>query len=241
MMRRFSARIAVMTLALTLAGTLSGTLSGASVSAATSNAPSLTQAAINFGDGTGGYTTDGNAQLRGDYALWVYDQHGALLNSSTSVPASINIPLIVGSNTFDFAGSYYPYNPIVANLANELTLSLNGTSADNLVIDDSANSGTPQNPQVTTTVINGYTVTVSAFTFTENDPNVDNVSPFSATPGPWNNSVGSFTLTVTHVPTSKSDCFHGGWTTLTDSSGTSFKNQGDCVSYVATRGRNLAG
>jgi hypothetical protein len=36
------------------------------------------------------------------------------------------------------------------------------------------------------------------------------------------------------------DCKKGGWRTLTDMFGTPFKNQGDCVSYLATNGRNLA-
>ena len=36
------------------------------------------------------------------------------------------------------------------------------------------------------------------------------------------------------------DCKAGGWRTMTNSGGESFRNQGDCVSYYATRGRNLA-
>ena len=41
------------------------------------------------------------------------------------------------------------------------------------------------------------------------------------------------------VPTSKDDCKNGGWMDLYDSAGNMFKNQGDCVSYVATQGKNL--
>ena len=40
------------------------------------------------------------------------------------------------------------------------------------------------------------------------------------------------------VPTSKDDCKNGGWQTLVDGNGNPFKNQGDCVSYVATKGKN---
>ena len=36
------------------------------------------------------------------------------------------------------------------------------------------------------------------------------------------------------VPQSKANCKKGGWKDLTDNTGTPFKNQGDCVSYVAT-------
>ncbi len=42
------------------------------------------------------------------------------------------------------------------------------------------------------------------------------------------------------VPTSKNQCMNGGWQNYTDSNGTRFKNQGDCVSYVATGGKNKA-
>lgn len=35
-------------------------------------------------------------------------------------------------------------------------------------------------------------------------------------------------------------CKEGGWTTARDNLGRSFKNQGDCVSYVASKGTNTA-
>ena len=43
------------------------------------------------------------------------------------------------------------------------------------------------------------------------------------------------------TPTSADQCKDGGWKSLTDSQGTAFKNQGDCVSFVATDGTNDAG
>jgi hypothetical protein len=43
------------------------------------------------------------------------------------------------------------------------------------------------------------------------------------------------------VPTTANQCKGGGWQKLTDTAGTPFKNQGDCVSFVATDGANLAG
>jgi hypothetical protein len=46
--------------------------------------------------------------------------------------------------------------------------------------------------------------------------------------------------TTGNVPTTADQCKKDGWQTLTDANGTSFKNQGDCVSYVATKGSNLA-
>jgi choice-of-anchor C domain-containing protein len=37
----------------------------------------------------------------------------------------------------------------------------------------------------------------------------------------------------------KNDCKNGGWQSMIDNQGNSFKNQGDCVSYFATKGKNL--
>jgi hypothetical protein len=39
-------------------------------------------------------------------------------------------------------------------------------------------------------------------------------------------------------PVDTNDCKQGGWLTLEDDEGNSFKNQGDCVSFVATGGKN---
>lgn len=45
---------------------------------------------------------------------------------------------------------------------------------------------------------------------------------------------------VSNVPTSKDQCMNNGWKSLVDGNGKSFKNQGDCVSFVATKGKNTA-
>jgi len=41
-------------------------------------------------------------------------------------------------------------------------------------------------------------------------------------------------------PATEADCKNGGWRTRTDQHGRPFRNQGDCVSWVATDGRNAA-
>ena len=41
------------------------------------------------------------------------------------------------------------------------------------------------------------------------------------------------TYTTTNVVQTKDDCKNGGWANVTRPDGSSFKNQGDCVSYVA--------
>jgi hypothetical protein len=42
------------------------------------------------------------------------------------------------------------------------------------------------------------------------------------------------------VPTTKDQCKKDGWLSLVDDLGNSFKNQGDCVRFVATKGKNKA-
>jgi choice-of-anchor C domain-containing protein len=59
----------------------------------------------------------------------------------------------------------------------------------------------------------------------------------STTAGAFGPALDNVTITES-VPT-MSDCKVGGWQTLVDNVGNSFKNQGDCVSYFATGGRNL--
>ena len=45
-------------------------------------------------------------------------------------------------------------------------------------------------------------------------------------------------VVVTETAVVETDCKDGGWQTMTDAQGNGFKNQGDCVSYFATDGRN---
>jgi hypothetical protein len=49
-----------------------------------------------------------------------------------------------------------------------------------------------------------------------------------------NESANLVTLGKGPLPTSKAQCKHGGWRAF----GSMFKNQGDCTSFVATRGKN---
>jgi choice-of-anchor C domain-containing protein len=46
-------------------------------------------------------------------------------------------------------------------------------------------------------------------------------------------------VAVTESVPVKDDCKDGGWQSMIDNAGNSFKNQGDCVSYFATKGKNL--
>ncbi len=63
------------------------------------------------------------------------------------------------------------------------------------------------------------------------------LSFMSTTPGAFGPAIDNVVVTET-VPV-KDDCKQGGWQTMIDNAGNSFKNQGDCVSYFATKGKNL--
>jgi choice-of-anchor C domain-containing protein len=63
------------------------------------------------------------------------------------------------------------------------------------------------------------------------------LSFISTTAGPFGPAIDNVDVTET-VPTTD-DCKDGGWQTMIDTAGNSFKNQGDCVSFFATKGKNL--
>ena len=63
----------------------------------------------------------------------------------------------------------------------------------------------------------------------------------TATDNAGNSASVTHTYTVVaNTPNTKGHCRKGGWRTFTDDEGTRFRNQGDCVSYVATGGSNRA-
>jgi len=79
-----------------------------------------------------------------------------------------------------------------------------------------------------------YTATVAPGALQNGSGHDVNAPQYTAT---WS-AAGTATCTT---PMTKADCKDGSWQSLTDSALVAFKNQGDCVSYVATRGGNAAG
>jgi choice-of-anchor C domain-containing protein len=63
------------------------------------------------------------------------------------------------------------------------------------------------------------------------------LSFISTTESAWGPAIDNVVVTET-VPTTD-DCKDGGWQTMIDTAGNAFKNQGDCVSFFATKGKNL--
>jgi hypothetical protein len=83
-------------------------------------------------------------------------------------------------------------------------------------------------------------VKYGSYTITDLFVVADNSFPAPQTLLIDNTQVNNFTYTFDQ-PQNKDACKNGGWQTLTDNNGNHFKNQGDCVSYVATGGKNQAG
>jgi hypothetical protein len=93
---------------------------------------------------------------------------------------------------------------------------------------------------------NGIPTTTDLAGFSFGTAAVGDTVPMSVFPSFQLNIAATVDVTVAPpppppTPTTADQCKHGGWQGLTDTNGTLFKNQGDCVSFVATRGTNLAG
>jgi hypothetical protein len=85
-----------------------------------------------------------------------------------------------------------------------------------------ATDGVDPNPGVVCTPPSGSTFAIGTTTAT-----------CTATDATGNTAAKSFDVLV-RLPASKDECTNGGWRSF----GSVFKNQGDCVSFVATRGKN---
>lgn len=79
--------------------------------------------------------------------------------------------------------------------------------------------------------------TAQSYQFTATGP-ATTLTFASTTAGPCGPALDHVTLA--EVAPEDTDCRKGGWQTMLDGDGRPFKNQGDCVSYQATNGRNVA-
>ena len=104
-------------------------------------------------------------------------------------------------------------------------------------LDVSATGGTVGNYtyDVTGTTLASMNWTPATYTFLATNTSTT-LSFVSTTPTAYGPAIDNVVVTET-IPT-KSDCKHGGWQTMIDGAGNHFKNQGDCVSYFATGGKN---
>jgi choice-of-anchor C domain-containing protein len=129
--------------------------------------------------------------------------------------------------TFDLSG-----NPACAPSIKTLTVGATGASTETFTYDMSVAGTTLSDMKWDTrTYVFVATSTAASLTFTSTTagicgPAIDNV-------------VVTETVTPSQTqPATLSDCKDEGWLTVVDGDGNHFKNQGDCVSYVATKHRN---
>jgi hypothetical protein len=211
--------------------------------AAVASAAPVTSVTVQSGPGTAG-TADPNVQVSSDNgATWSQAFNVAPNSRYSTIPGtgwdSVSSNGSAGSGDFLYQASInVPANAVNPSLSgsyysdNRGSASVNGTQvAQNNACDGGSGEFADYgfNGAPATTFSSGLNTGSNTISFAVNNcasgpTGVD----FTAT--------ASFTL----APTSKDDCKNDGWENLTDRNGTSFKNQGDCVSYVATGGRNLA-
>lgn len=123
--------------------------------------------------------------------------------------------------TFDLSG-----NPAGPPTIKTLTVGATGAPTTAYTFDTAAVGNTLADMMwVSQTYTFLATSTSSVLTFT------------STTAGFYGPALDNVTVTE-NVPT-VADCKNGGWATMIDTQGNGFKNQGDCVSFFATKGKNL--
>ena len=105
-------------------------------------------------------------------------------------------------------------------------------------LDVSATGGTPTSytHDTTGTDLTSMDWTLETYSFLATSASTT-LSFISTTGGVFGPAIDAVVVTES-VPV-KDDCKDGGWQSMIDNAGNSFKNQGDCVSYFATKGKNL--
>jgi choice-of-anchor C domain-containing protein len=132
--------------------------------------------------------------------------------------------------TFDLSG-----NPDGGPAVKTLTVGATGGSTEAMSFDVVATGATLADMKWSTRDYSFVaTTSTTVLTFSSTTPGgagpaLDNVRITETLPPP-----------PTVVPETKLDCMDAGWVSVTDADGHPFKNQGDCVSYVATDHRNVA-
>lgn len=183
---------------------------------------------------TGWTIESGSVDLTGS-SYWPASDGSRSIDLSGQGPGTISqaFATTVGNTytvTFDLSG-----NPACGPAVKTGTVSATGGSTDTFSYDIGAAGTTLSNMQwVVKTYAFVATATTTTLTFTSTTattcgPALDNVDVSeTAAPPP------------VLEPGTTADCRDAGWVALVDSAGNHFKNQGDCVSYVATDHRNVA-
>ena len=156
-------------------------------------------------------------------------QDGALsLDLDGNVPGAISQTLATTIGNTYVVGFYLAGNPNGAPVVKTLTVGATGAAPASYTFDVSATSSSAMGWR-----LEGYSFVATSASSTVTFASGDTASAY----GP---ALDDVVVTETAVTAStKTDCMNEGWQTMRDGQGNGFKNQGDCVSYFATGGKNL--
>ena len=136
---------------------------------------------------------------------------------------------VLGKNVFVYLGPQFPsVNPCAgATYSNSTNVISPVSLVDATQLGNGYETWAAFQAQHSTDTVTGIQLVVDGFT----TPNI--TAQFD------NTMINDVTYTYeAPQPQTKDDCKNGGWQSMQDANGNSFKNQGDCVSYVATGGKN---
>jgi hypothetical protein len=195
-------------------------------STASAQPPTVQLLATDFFNGPSGWFSGGDGALFRAFLIQGSDQNGPIYGQQNVCGQGFTPfpPLTLAPGTYDFTvlGTGTPLVPGGG--------SANVWFGPTPIAPITVTEATPNSPP---TPFGNTIVTVSNFTMAESG--IDRVSTCSVTPDGSEDTVVHFTVTVAALlPTSTDQCKDGGW----EDFGV-FKNQGDCVSFVSTVGKNL--
>jgi hypothetical protein len=187
------------------------------------------EAGVMLGGGGGLFSSGTGPLFRGYFIQGSDAANGAIYGQTNSCGQAWDpippLPL-TAPGTYDFSfigdGAVAPDNSMTLYFTGFAPITVSNIAPDSVPV----TSGT-----VTITVTNFYA------TFS---PYIDRVGTCSVGADGYQDSIGHFTVNLTAappppppLPTSIDECKDGGWRSFDV-----FKNQGDCVSFVSTGGRN---
>jgi choice-of-anchor C domain-containing protein len=154
-------------------------------------------------------------------------QDGAMsLDLDGNAPGSISQTLATTVGNSYLVNFFLAGNPDGAPVVKTLTVSATGAAPATYIFDVSTHS----------TSAMGWTAEQYSFVATSASSTLTFASGDTASAfGP---ALDNVVVTET-AAAEKNDCKNDGWQTMKDRLGNGFKNQGDCVSYFATGGKNL--
>jgi choice-of-anchor C domain-containing protein len=179
---------------------------------------------LNTGDTSlDGWTVDaGSVDWIGTY--WPARDGSMSIDMSGTGAGTISQTFVTTIGNTYTVSFYLSGNPAGPPAVKTLDVSATGGTAGSYTFDTTGNDLTSMN----------WTLETYSFLATSTSTTLSFVSTTAGAYGPALDNV-----VVTETVPTLADCKEGGWQTMIDSAGNHFKNQGDCVSYFATKGKNL--